>query len=83
MTTYRITTKAEADHQKAMEKAFDALTKKMDDWKMPIKTKIHGAMFDLFNEACVHYTGSVLVIKKTYGDGTVDVAADGYYMTID
>ena len=82
MTTYRVTNKAEVDHQKAMEKAFDALTRGMENWKMPIKAKVHGVMFDLFNEACLFYTGSTLTITKKYADGTVDVKADGYYIAI-
>ena len=70
-------------HREKMHDAFDSLTEGMDNWKMPIATKIKKSDFSLCNEACIYYTGSVLTITKENGDGTVDVKADGYYATID
>lgn len=75
-------TKKDIAYMEKREKAFDSLTRGMDNWKMPIKAKIEESMFSLFNEACVHYTGSTLTISKRYADGKVDVVADGYYNAV-
>ena len=84
MTTYKLVTSSEEFNRSIkLEKAFDSLTRGMDNWKMPIKAKIDEAMFSLFNEACIHYTGSVLTITKKYADGKVDVKADGYYNAVE
>ena len=83
MTTYKLVKSSdEFNRSIKLEKAFDSLTRGMDNWKMPIKAKIEESMFSLFNEACVHYTGSTLTISKRYADGKVDVKADGYYKAI-
>ena len=59
---------------------FNYLTEGMDDWKMPIKATIPVKHFDEYNEACIHFTGTELYQTYCNGDGTMDVAAKGYYM---
>ena len=78
----QVVTKEDIAYMEKREEAFDSLTEGMDNWKMPIAAKIKKSDFSLCNEACIHYTGSVLTITKENGDGTVNVKADGYYKAI-
>jgi len=63
-----------------MEQRFDYLTKDMTDWKMPIKTTIPVKFFKEYCDACEYFTGTELYQTYCNGDGTMNVAANGYYM---
>lgn len=65
-----------------LSNAFDALTKGMDNWKMPIHTKINILDWDLMNAACEYHTGSSLQQVKNLTKGMVEVKADGYYLAV-
>lgn len=65
-----------------MSEAFDALTKGMENWKMPIHTKINVSDWDLMCNACEFYTGSSLWQVTCLDDGMMEVKADGYYMAV-
>ena len=65
-----------------MSEAFDALTKDMENWKMPIHTKINVSDWDLMCDACEFYTGSSLWQVACLDDGMIEVKADGYYMAV-
>jgi hypothetical protein len=65
-----------------LSKAFDKLTKGMDNWKMPIHTRIHIGEWNLMIEACAFFTGSRLWQVKDLGQYMMEVKADGYYKTI-
>ena len=64
-----------------LKTAFDKLTEKLDDWKMPINTVIHIKDWYLMIEACSLFTGSQLWQVKDLGLGLMHVKADGYYNT--
>ena len=59
---------------------FDYLTKGMDDWKMPITATIPVAHLNEYRDACAYFTGTELYQTYCNGDGTMKVAAKGYYM---
>lgn len=59
---------------------FNYLTKDMDDWKMPIKATIPVKDFYAYADACAWFTGTELYQTYCNGDGTMNVAAKGYYM---
>lgn len=59
---------------------FDYLTKDMTDWKMPIKTTIPVKFFKEYCDACEYFTGTELYQTYCNSDGTMNVAANGYYM---
>jgi len=61
-------------------KLFNYLTKDMEDWKMPIKATIPVNHFKEYCEACEYFTGTELYQTYCNGDGTMNVAAKGYYM---
>lgn len=61
-------------------KLFNYLTKDMEDWKMPIKATIPVKHFKEYCEACEYFTGTELYQTYCNGDGTMNVAAKGYYM---
>ena len=66
--------------KKCLTHYFNILTDGMDDWKMPIKATIPVKHFNKYCEACIHFTGTELYQTYCNGDGTMDVAAKGYYM---
>ena len=70
---------ATINHQNLLNR-FNYLTKDMDDWKMPIKATIPVKHFKEYCEACIHFTGTELYQTYCNGDGTMNVAAKGYYM---
>lgn len=67
--------------RKQLEVAFNMIANH-ENWKNPIDAEIHPDSFDICNEACVFFTGSVLrVVGAAYPD-MQHVVADGYYLTI-
>ena len=52
----------------------------MTDWKMPIKTTVPVKFFKEYCDACEYFTGTELYQTYCNGDGTMNVAANGYYM---
>ena len=68
--------------QKQLHSAFEKLTDGMENWKMPIRTKIHISDWNIMCEACIYMTGSELWQIYDLGEGIMEVAADGYYNTI-
>lgn len=65
-----------------LKTAFDKLTEGMENWKMPIHTRIHIGEWYLMIEACAFFTGSNLWQVKDLGLGMMEVKADGYYKAI-
>jgi hypothetical protein len=59
---------------------FDYLTQGMDDWKMPISATIPIKHLNEYREACEYFTGTELYQTYCNGDGTIQVAAKGYYL---
>ena len=70
---------ATINHQNLLNR-FNYLTDGMDDWKMPIKATIPVKYFKEYCEACEYFTGTELYQTYCNGDGTMNVAAKGYYM---
>ena len=72
-------TAAEIDKVNKM-RLFNYLTEGMEDWKMPIKATIPINHLNAYREACEYFTGTELYQTHYNGDGTIEVAAKGYYM---
>lgn len=65
-----------------LKTAFDKLTEGMENWKMPIHTRIHIGEWNLMIEACAFFTGSNLWQVRDLGLGMMEVKADGYYKAV-
>ena len=73
--------------RRELSKAFDKLTTNLDDWRMPIHTRIHVDEWYLMSEACELFTGSKLwhayyletLLMERF---LIVVKADGYYKAV-
>ena len=68
-----------------LARAFDELTKGMENWKDPISTKVRTREIRLYEEACEFYTGSELISGEVDESvwGRTEVRADGYYAAVE
>ncbi len=64
-----------------LARAFDELTKGMEDWRDPISTKVRTREIRLYERACEFYTGSKLISGEVDESiwGRTEVHAAGYY----
>ena len=53
-----------------------------ENWKLPVDAWIHPDSFEIYNEACVYFTGSALKRVQWAGEHAVRVSAAGYYAAI-
>ena len=68
-----------------LARAFDELTKGMENWKDPISTKVRTREIRLYEKACEFYTGSKLISGKVDESiwGRTEVHAAGYYAAVE
>jgi len=68
-----------------LARAFDELTKGMENWKDPISTKVRTREIRLYERACEFYTGSKLISGEVDESvwGRTEVRAAGYYAAVE
>ena len=68
-----------------LARAFDELTKGMENWKDPISTKVRTREIRLYEKACEFYTGSKLISGEVDESiwGRTEVHAAGYYAAVE
>tara|TARA_R110000744_G_scaffold93918_1_gene181363 strand:+ start:1524 stop:1793 length:270 start_codon:yes stop_codon:yes gene_type:complete len=68
-----------------LARAFDELTKGMENWKDPISTKVRTREIRLYERACEFYTGSKLISGEVDESiwGRTEVHAAGYYAAVE
>ena len=66
--------------RKQLSDAFDIIADP-SNWKMPITAIIKIDELDLYNEACIFFTGAPLSVEHTQGNRAA-VSSPGYYETI-
>ena len=68
-----------------LARAFDELTKGMENWKDPISAKVRTREIRLYERACEFYTGSKLISGEVDESvwGRTEVHAAGYYAAVE